>query len=572
MKSFLKYLLVLLSGYVILIVSVFIFIGIISDSEPLINDNSYLEMSLSGSIPEYVTPNPIEELTGVSNTLDMRKIRENFEKAAVDDRINGILLNIGFLQIGYAKVEELQKLINTYRLSGKKIYAYLELGLTRDYLVASACDSIFIPENSNLFLTGISSEVTFYKGFFDKIGVKADFVHIGEYKNAPDQYTRDQMSDTHREALNNILDQFYEFTINNISEYRNLDIGLVKNLINEKTGFTGKEALENNLIDGNAYKEDIVKLLKQQSDEPDRVNGATYAGIPISSLGIRNASRIAVINIVGTISSGNDVNDPIMGKLAGANTIAQNIKDAASSSSTKAIILRIDSPGGSAIAADIILNAIRNAAKEKPVIASISDYGASGGYYIAAGADTIISGQQSLIGSIGIFAGKFSLSGLYGKLGINSEQLKRGNNATLFSTQSLWSPSERQLMTHLLNEYYTNFVQVVASSRNSTYDDIDKIARGRVWSGYDGLKNGLSDTLGTFYDAVDAAKKMAHLADDESVRLSYYPREKDFFSELYSFVSLKVHTLNLLSELDLGVIEQFQNHPLALMPFTIEWK
>ncbi|MCB0284514.1 MAG: signal peptide peptidase SppA [Calditrichaeota bacterium] len=572
MKSFFKYLLVLLSGYVILIISVVIFIGILSDSEPIINDNSYLEMTLSGSIPEYVTPNPIEELTGVSNTLDMRKIRENFEKAAVDDRINGILLNIGFLQIGYAKVEELQHLINTYRLSGKKIFAYLELGLTRDYLVATACDSVFLPENSNLFLTGISSEVTFYKGFFDKIGVKADFVHIGEYKNAPDQYTREDMSDAQRESLNNIIDQFYDFIINNISEYRNLDAEHVKNLINNKTGFTGKEALENNLVDGNSYKEDIVKLLRQQSEDPIRVSGATYSGIPISSLGIRTASRIAVINIVGTISNGNDVDDPIMGKLAGANTIAQNISAAAKSSSTKAIILRIDSPGGSAIAADIILNSIRNAAKEKPVIASISDYGASGGYYIAAGADTIICSRESLIGSIGIFAGKFSLGGLYKKLGINSEQLKRGENAALFSTNSLWSPSERQLMTHLLNEYYINFVQVVANSRNREYDEIDNIARGRVWSGSDGLKNGLSDTLGTFYDAIDAAKRMAHIADDESVRLSYYPREKDFFSELYSFVSLRAHTFNLLSELDLGVIEQFQNHPLALMPFIIEWK
>jgi len=570
MKSFLKYLLVLLSGFLILFFFLFLAIGVLSDSEPIVEDNSYLHMSIGGSIPEYVAPNPFEGFTGGSG-LDLKKIRDNLEKAAVDERINGVVLSLGFLQTGYAKIEELQNLIDTYRESGKKIYAYLEFGLTKEYLVAIACDSVFMPPNANLFLTGVGSEITFYKGLFEKVGVQADFVHVGQFKNAPDQYTRDKISPAQSLVINDILDQFFNFIIKSVAERRNISEDNVRDLIDNHSGFTGKSALANGLIDTTLYKEDIIKLLDYENSAPQKISGSTYASIPVSSLGIRNKSRIAVIHISGTISGGNDVDDPILGKLAGANTIAGNIRSAARSSSTKAIILRIDSPGGSAIAANIIWKAVEEATENKPVIASISDYGASGGYYIAMAADTILNNPMSLIGSIGIYAGKFSTKGLYEKVGIGYKRLQRGKNAALFSTNSLWSPSERKVMQNLIEDFYKDFVTKVADSRGLTYDETHAISQGRVWSGFQGYQNGLADTTASFYDAISLAKKMADIDKEESVRLSYYPREKDFFTELYSMISMNFSYNDILTQTENNFISKFQNQPLALMPFLITW-
>jgi protease IV len=570
MKSFFKYLLVLLSGFFILFFILFMIILAISDTEPIIHENSYLHINISGSIPEYIPPNPFEEISG-RVSLDLKKIRDNLEKAAVDDRINGVILDIGFLQIGYAKIHELQNLIDTYKESGKKIYAFMEFGLTKSYLVASACDSIFMPESSNLFLTGIGAGVTFYKGLLNKVGIKADFVHVGKHKDAPNSYMKENMPADQRMVLDNILDQFYEDVTNTISLRRNLTKSNVIDLIENYSGFNAKDALEVGLIDSLLYENQIAELFNYYDSEPEKINGATYASIPASSLNIRNESRIGVVHITGTISGGNDVDDLVLGKLAGSNTIVNNINSAAQSSSTKAIILRIDSPGGSASAADQIWNAVMQAKEKKPVIATISDYGASGGYYIAMAADTILNDPMSLVGSIGIFAGKFSTEELYKKIGLKQELLLRGKNAAFFSTNKLWSPSERAIMQRLIQDFYKDFVSKVASSRNMTYEETDEIAQGRVWTGNQGKELGLVDLSGTFYDAVNVAKEMAGIDESESVRLSYYPKEKDFFTELYSIISLYSYGPSWFKESEHIFITKFQNRPLALVPFILEW-
>jgi protease-4 len=569
MKSFLKYLLVLLSGFFILFLILFIFLMALTEAEPTIDDNSYLHLTLSGTIPEYVAPSPLSGITG-SDVLDLKSIRENLEKAAVDERIRGVVLDIGIISTGYAKINELLSLIHEYRQSGKKIYAYMDIALTREYMVAIACDSVFMTSAGNLFLTGVSSEATFYEKFFNTIGIKADFVHTGKYKSAPDRYTSDQMSDNETLVLNNILDQYYEFIIKNISENRSISIDKVRDLINNQTGFTGKEALEIGLVDGLKYVQEIPLLFTSDSTHLDKVYGSSYSQFPISSLGIRNSSKIAVIHVTGTIAGGNDVDDPILGKIAGSRTIISNIKKAARSLSTKAIILRIDSPGGSALSSDLIWKAVKDAAEKKPVLASISDYGASGGYYIAMGADSIVNDPLSLIGSIGIFAGKFSTEGLYDKLGLVTERINRGKNASLFSTNSIWSDSERKVMQRLIDSYYKDFVTKVAESRNMSFEETDLVSQGRVWSGVQGVVNGLANSAGSFYSAIDIAKEMANISADESVRLSYYPKQKDLFTELYNLSNINFKNFFSVSE-DLN-ITKFQNQPMALMPFIIKWK
>lgn len=569
MKSFFKYLLVLLSGFVILFAGIALVISIASESEPTVADNSYLYISLGGGISEYITPNPLQEMFGIE-PLDLKRIRDDLEKAAIDTRIRGIVLNIGFLQTGFVKIHELQEAIKLYRQSGKKIYAYLEWGMTRDYLLAAACDSIIMPTSGNLFLTGVGSDVTHYKDLLAKVGVKAEFLHVGKYKTAPERYTHSSMSPENREVLDDILNQYYHFIIANISNLRTISKQHVEQILNDQTGLTGSEALNEKLVDVNGMLDDAVALIQGDGAKPTRISASSYARIPASSLHIRDKSRIAVINVSGVIAGGQDSNDPILGRITGQNTIVKSLEKAAKASSIKAIILRIDSPGGSAIASDVIWHAIRKATKKKPVIASISDMGASGGYYIAAGADTILTDPLSLIGSIGVFAGKFSLKGLNEKLGINIQQIKRGRNAGLFSTNTSWSPSERKVIMHLISSFYHDFVTKVGQGRHMTYDSVDQIAHGRVWTGTAGLKNGLADSAGSFYTAIALAKKMANIDSNESVRISYYPKKKQLLNTIYSYISLKNTVLDYIRQPE-SILLTLQNKPLTLLPYKLLW-
>ncbi len=570
MKSFFKYLLVLLSGFVILFAGIAIVISLLSGSEPVVEDNSYLYINIGGGLAEYVTPDPLQEMFGVG-PLDLKKIRDDLEKAAVDDRIRGVILNVGFLQTGFVKTHELQEAIKRYRLSGKKIYAYLEWGMTRDYLLAAACDTVIMPTSGNLFLAGVGSEVTHYKDLLAKVGVQAEFLHIGKYKTAPETYTHKTMSPESREVLNRILDQYYQFIVENISKLRNLERKSVSGIINQQTGLTGQEAVKAGLIDTTGFLDDAIALIRGDGPKLNRITATAYAKIPASSLHIRDKSRIAVIYISGTIAGGEDSKDPLLGTIAGQNTVVKSLRKAASSSSVKAIILRIDSPGGSAIASDVMWHAIRKAADKKPLIASISDMGASGGYYIAAGADSILADPLSLVGSIGVFAGKFSLNGLNNKLGINVQQISRGRNAGLFSTNTAWSASEKKVIHHLISEFYHDFVSKVGAGRNMTYNAVDQIARGRVWTGASALKNGLVDSAGSFYTAISLAKKMAGIDADESVRISYYPKEKQLLNAVYSYVSMQNTLMDYFLQ-PAGVFISLQNKPMALLPYKIIWR
>lgn len=574
MKSFLKWLAGVLAVFFLIVLTFIVFISFFIDTEPSVVDNSYLHMRLSGSMPEYVAPDPIEEAFG-EFTFDVKRFRENLEKAQVDDRINGVILEISYSGLTYSKIQEVHDLVLNFRKSGKKIYAYLgsEISSTRDYYLATACDSIYMPPTANLFINGLGAEITFYKDFFKKIGVEAEFLQIGRYKNAPDTYTRESISPYHKEVLENMLDYYYDNIIKTISNNRNLSKEVVDQFINTQSAVTGKQALELNFIDGTAYFDDIVEKLNYNGDYPEQVTTRDYAEIPISSLDIRNKSRIAVVHCVGTIAGGSDSDDPLMGSIVGANSVVKNLERAATSRSVRAIIFRIDSPGGSAGAADLIWNAVREAAKEKPVIASVSGYGASGGYYVALGADTMITNPGSLVGSIGIYAGKFNVKELYDKLDINTEIYKRGANAGFFQLSEPWTEEQRQIVYVLINDFYENFLQKVSDSRGIAVEDVKNLAEGRVWLGEEAVSAGLFDFSGDFYSAIETAKFMAGIDSAESVRLVYYPKRKSFLSELFNTISTKWRGLEQYKiEYLIKYLEQIQNKPLALMPFLIDIK
>lgn len=570
-KGFLKWLAGVLFIFFLLFLSLFVFISVITDDEPTVVDNSYLHIKLSGSLSEYRAPDPLEDAFGQAE-LDVKKVRDILEKAQVDERINGVVLEIEYLGTGYAKIQELRYLIKQFQKSEKPIYAFLgpDMAFTRDYYVASACDSIIIPPLANLFLTGIGSEVTFYKDFLKKIGVQAEFVQIGKYKNSPEVYTRKNMSDPHREVLSGLIDQYYQDVVQTIAESRNFPIEHVEELINNISGFSGREALKYGLVDRTGYISDFENEFSKNNEKAVNLKGTEYARVPASSLGIRNKSRIAVINCVGVIAAGSERDDPYFGKIMGAQTLSNNLQKAAKSKSTKAIILRIDSPGGSATASEAIWQAIKKASEHKPVIASVSDYGASGGYYIAMAADTMLVTPNSMVGSIGIYAGKFNLSGLYDKLDLKNETIKAGQNAALFSTMQPWTKSERNIMQKLIADFYKDFVQKTADARGLSFEQVDNLAQGHVWTGTEATERGLFDETGYFYSAVEMARNMAGIDSSESVRLVYYPREKSLFNEISSAFSLLANQKNPLEATE-DYFSQIQNKPLTLLPFTIRW-
>ncbi len=571
MKTFLKWFIGIIIVFSLLIFAGYIVLSSLFSNEPVVPSHAYLSIRLSGTLSEYLPPDPISEALGESE-LDLKKIRDDLEKARIDKRVKGVVFEIGMLETGYAKLQELRFLIGEFRKSGKKVYAFLgpDVALTKDYYLATACDSIFMPPAANLFLTGIRSEVTFYKDFFKRFGVQAQFVHIGKYKNAPDSYTRNTMSPAQKEVLEDIISQFYSELVQAISEARHISETEADRLIQHQSGFSGQGALKAGLVDQLGFSEDVVALFKKKDDKIRKLSAEEYARVPASSLKIRNKSRIAVVNCVGIIAGGSDSNVPLLGRVMGSASTISNIKRAARSRSIKAIILRIDSPGGSASASQNIWHAIKEASRKKPIIASVSDYGASGGYFLSMAADTMIAAPNSLVGSIGIFAGKFSFKNLYDKLDLNSEAVQKGRHADLFSVLQPWDGEEERMMQALITDFYREFVQRVAESRGMTFEAVDHLARGRVWTGREAARNGLFDRTGYFYSALQAAKKMAHIDSSQSVRLVYYPRRRSMFREVLSNLQVLTSASGNAFARFSHFIEQIQNKPLALLPFQMK--
>jgi protease-4 len=569
MKKFLKWFAVISIILLLFIFVLYLFIDALLDTEPYVSKNSYLTIRIEGDIPEYEPPDAIEDyLRGPS--LDIMKIRQSFKLAEVDDRIKGILLQIGFVRTGFAKLQEIQQLIKKFRLSGKKVLAHLDYGMTRDYYLASACDSVFISPGGTLFLTGLAGEITFYKGLLKKIGVEADFEHVGEYKNAPEIYTHQYMSDQQREVVNLIFDTRFESLISTISLNRNLERARIAFLIENISVFTPEESLIHGLIDGVKYRSEMADIFYSNNENITEVSAGEYASIDPASLGLAGEERIAVIVCSGSIMDGEDGSDPYFGQTMGANRVIRDINRAVALRSVKAIILRIDSPGGSSLAADKIWFAVKEAAGKKPVIASISDLGASGGYYIAVPADTILAQDLSLVGSIGVYVGKFSLMELYQKLDLNIESIKRGKNSALFSLSNKFSTTEREIIRHIITDFYHKFVTKVATDRHKSYDEIDRIARGRVWNGADGLKFNLIDVIGGLDEAVEIARDLAGIEIDANIRLLYFPRSRSFLDRYLGNISV----LNNMTYDPLGQLEKYiktiNMQPLMMMPFQIE--
>lgn len=506
-------------------------------SEPIIRDNSVLVLTIDGSMLDYVPDNLIRRMIH-GDELTMEKLLEQFKKAKVDKRIGAVLLNINMSTAGWAKAEELRDAITDFRTSGKPIYAYIELGLNKEYYIALACEKVFVAPPGDLFVNGFAAEVMFFRGALDKLGIYPDVYQIGKYKNAPDQFTRKEMSEGHREVVNAILDDLFNRYVNTIATTRHKSVEEVKAII-DNAPYSAPEAQKVGLIDGANYRDEVEKELKgrlgyKDSDELRLTRGEEYRDVEPESLGLNKGERIAVIYGTGAIGSGKSESSPFSSQSIGSDTMVKAIDDARKDDTIKAIVLRVDSPGGSSYASDIIWHAVELAKQKKPVVVSMSDVAASGGYYIACNANKIVAEPSTYTGSIGIFAGKPVMKEFYNWLGITNEYVLRGKNAGLFRETEKFTPEERDKFFGIIKStYYDEFVPKVAKGRGRDPEYIDSIGQGRVWTGAQGKEKGLVDEFGGLDRAIEIAKQLAGIPADKSVRRVILPYPRSFFESLF---------------------------------------
>lgn len=509
-----------------------------SINTPDVPDNSVLVLSVSGDLPDYNPPDPMARVFGIDQAESFSGILTQLRKAKVDNRVGAVLLNIDFPGIGWGKADELREAIKDFKTSGKPVYAFMELGMNKEYYIASAADKIYIPPAGDLYVNGFAAEAMFYRGSLDKLGIEPQFLKIGKYKNAPDQYTEKEMTDAQREVINAVLDDYFNRVVNAIAEARKKSPEDVKALINNAP-YNARQAKELGLIDDAIYRDQVSDLLKNQlgykeEDKLRTVSTGKYRDVPADSLGLNNGERIAVVYASGAITSGSSNDNPFGGKTVGSDTIVKALTDATEDSTIKAIVLRVDSPGGSALASDVMWRAIEKAKEKKPVVVSMGDVAASGGYYISCNANKIVAEPSTITGSIGVFLGKPVMSGFYDWIGVSNEYILKGKNAGLFRETQKWEGDELIKMNEQLNNiYWDNFVPKVAAGRNKSPEEVHSIAQGRVWTGSQAKERGLVDEFGGLEKAVEVAKQLANLPADKDVKRIAYPKPVPFLEKIF---------------------------------------
>ena len=515
-----------------------VLVAAVRGNEPTIADNSVLTLRVAGSLPDYVPYDPLRKLFG-STDQSLTNLILQFKKAKVDKRIKVVLLEIDMSSAGWGKSEEIRDAIADFRSSGKPVYAYLEYGMNKEYYIASACDRIYLAPPGELFINGLAADVMFFRGSLDKLGIYPDIYQIGKYKSAGDTFTRKEMSDAHREFMNELLDDLFNRYIDAIAKNRGKTSDQVRAIIDDAP-YSAEKAKDAGLIDGVAYREEVEKELKaklgyKEADQLPIVKAGDYAKVEAESLGLNEGEKIAVIYATGDIGSGQSENSPRGNQSIGSDTLSKAIDDAREDKSIKAIVIRVDSPGGSGLASDIIWHSVVAAKEKKPVVISMSDVAASGGYYIACGASKIIAQPSTITGSIGVVAGKPVLRGFYDWLGFSNEYLLRGKNAGMFRETEKFTPEERaKFEDWIKTTYYNDFVPKVAKGRAKDAAYIDSIAQGRVWTGSQGKDRGLVDEFGGLDRAVEVAKDLAKIPKDKGVLRVILPYPRTFLQELLS--------------------------------------
>jgi len=505
-------------------------------------------------------------------------VSHGIRHAAGDPHVVGLVLHIEGIDWGWAKVAEIRDAISAFRRTGKPVYAALSGGGEREYLLATSAGTIASPPLAVLQLDGLSATALFMRGTLDKVGVTPNFAQAGKYKTAVEEWTRTGLTPPSREALQALVDDQHGLLVDSLAAGRGLPRDSVARLIDDGP-YDTHEALAHGLIDTLLYRSELDSLATSGPKGRRPTTSLTRYLDRIDESG--SGPRVALVMAVGTIAEGRSRGGPGEGDVLGAETIIRALRDVRDRSSIEAVVLRIDSPGGSAQASDQIWHEVRRCAERKPVVISMSDLAASGGYYIAAAGDTIVAQPSTLTGSIGAFGGKLNLLGLYHKLGLNVETVSRGKHAEMLSPFRDFTPEEAARFQGQMDGVYRTFLGRVAEGRHRSIDAIDSVAQGRVWTGVSASTRGLVDVLGGLDRAFAIARERADIAAGTPLTIEVFPHvQRTFFqrmladmvseeddddSEVFGRVSLPPVVQAWLAAATFP-----SGNPLALMPWSIE--
>ena len=499
-------------------------------------DASTLVLRPGGELYEIV-PDDVLQFVARSEAHTVRGYVEALRKAKVDPRITAVLLAPRpFGSPFWAKVQELREAILDFKTSGKPVYAFLEYGGDREYYLASAADKIFLVPTATLDLTGVATYEVFLRGTLDWIGTYPDLMHIGDYKTAVNVFTEESFTPAHREMTTSLNSDQFQQLVRAVADGRRKSEADVRVAIDEGP-LLPEHALRHGLVDDLAYEDELDDLVGDVGAPGTLklIESDTYARVSWESLGVQRRHRIAVLNAVGAITGGKSHHDPVNGAVLGSDSVVDYIRRIRGDSSIKAIVLRIDSPGGSSTASDVIwreLMITKNGSNGLPIVVSMSDLAASGGYYIAMAGDVIVAQPGTLTGSIGIYSGKFVTGGSFEKVGANIESVSQGRHAEIYSPDRRFTPEERAKVQETMQAFYDQFVEKVAEARHMTPEKIDSIGQGRVWTGLQAKEVGLVDELGGMHVALAAAKQRARIPAEDEVELVIYPPRRSFYEVL----------------------------------------
>lgn len=531
------------------VLSFFLLAGLIavissSEEEIKIKENTVLVMNLDGRVLVERSSEDDPDFSSLSffggvPTVGLTSLKNAIKTAKANENIKGIFLKGGTFIAGQAGIKELRDELKSFKESGKFIVSYGEIYTENGYYLSSVSDEIYINPTGLIEFNGLSSETLFFKGLFEKLEIEPQVFRVGDFKSAVEPFLLDKMSDENKLQTQSFLNDLNKYYLTEISESRGIDFESISDINSNMLVRKLKDATELNIVDGIWYEDQVIDLMKQKLglEKEDKINtiNITRTNKAIKSKKKYSGNRIAVIVAEGEIMGGNSDG------LISSEKFKEEIKKAKNDKNVKAIVLRVNSPGGSALASEVLWRELQQARKEKPVIASLGEVAASGGYYIAAASDSILAQPNTITGSIGVFALWFNAQGLLNnKLGITTDVVKTGQLSDYLSPTRKVTELERSIFQGQVEEAYDIFLDRVAEGRNMTKQEVMNVASGRVWTGNQALENGLVDILGGLEDAIEIAAVKAGISDD--YRVVYYPEIKPWFERFLNQFSNEVQT------------------------------
>lgn len=549
MRQFLKYLLATLLGlFIFAFLGVIIFAGIIgaasSKKATTVGKNSVLKLDLNEPIRERSTENVFAAFggNGDANGLGLIEIKAALKKAKDDDNIQGIYIDAQNPQAGWATLEEVRNALIDFKKSKKFVYSYAEVMTEKAYYIASVADKVYLNPAGDLEWNGIAAELTFFKGTLDKLGLKPEIFRVGTFKSAVEPFLLDKMSDPNRLQTASFLNSINDHFLVGVSQSRGVPTGTLRGYADNLSIQTPADALRYKLVTNTGYFDELETEMKRVMKVDDKkkieyVGLGKYKDAETESSDdddddkLISKNRIAVIIATGDINTGEGDDNSI-----GSDKIAGEIRKARLNESVKAVVLRINSGGGSALASDVMWREVQLTRKVKPIVASFSDYAASGGYFMAMGCNKIVAQPNTITGSIGVFALLFNTENLFrDKLGVTFDRVLTNPHADFPSATKPLSDFDRKVLQTSVDRIYASFTKKVADGRKLPIDSVKAIAGGRVWTGIQGKAIGLVDQLGGIDEAVKLAANEAKLKDDD-YRLRYYPAQEDAFKKVMKFL------------------------------------